>query len=248
MCPYWILKICVGLIMLPLENQVVDFHCETGSDAEAGSDTGGRGAGASAGLALVATSPLPTDMGVFQMHVFQGQMGKEPIAMQIGEVRDQDNVLVRVHSECLTGEVLGSLKCDCRDQLRFALNQIAEEGCGVVLYLRQEGRGIGLSNKVRAYRLQADGHDTVDANRLLELPDDAREYDGARDMLRTLGVRSIRLMTNNPAKVTALSSLGVDVRGQIPVVIPPNPHNIDYLKTKRERMGHRLPDDLAAQD
>ena len=199
-------------------------------------------------LRLMATSPLPTDMGLFQMHVFRDQEGKEPVAMQYGEVKDQDNVLVRVHSECLTGEVLGSLKCDCREQLRFALSQVADEGCGVVLYLRQEGRGIGLSNKVKAYRLQADGHDTVDANRLLELPDDARQYDGARDMLRMLGIRSIRLMTNNPTKVSALASLGVDIRGQLPVVIPPNAHNVDYLNTKRERMGHALPEHLPVSD
>ncbi|MEO1337345.1 MAG: GTP cyclohydrolase II [Myxococcota bacterium] len=227
--------------MLPLEKRaVVDFHPQT--DAEASQEPS-----EAYGLRLTATSPLPTDIGMFQMHVFEGQDGKEPIAMQIGDVKDRDDVLIRVHSECLTGEVMGSLKCDCRDQLRFAMSRIAEEGCGVVLYLRQEGRGIGLSNKVRAYQLQAEGHDTVDANRLLALPDDAREYDDAREMLRELGIRSVRLMTNNPAKVTALSDLGVDVRGQVPVVIPPNSYNIDYLRAKRERMGHRLPDDLAVE-
>lgn len=197
---------------------------------------------------LVATTPLPTESGLFQMHVFGEIQGTEPIAMQYGDVEHQDNVLVRVHSECLTGEVMGSLKCDCRDQLQFAMDRVAREGRGVVLYLRQEGRGIGLSNKVRAYKLQAEGHDTVDANRILDLPDDARKYDAAKDMLRALGIRSIRLMTNNPAKVEAMSALGIDVRGQVPVVIPPNKHNIDYLLAKRERMGHALPEDLQVNE
>jgi GTP cyclohydrolase II len=141
----------------------------------------------------------------------------------------------------MTSEVFGSLKCDCKEQLDAALGEVARSG-GAVLYLRQEGRGIGLTNKIRAYALQADGHDTVDANRLLGLPDDARRYDVAKDMLEFLGVKSVRLMTNNPEKVKALRSLGVHVVGTIPVVVPPNAHSHSYLEAKRVRMAHELPE------
>jgi GTP cyclohydrolase II len=141
----------------------------------------------------------------------------------------------------MTGEVFGSLKCDCRDQLDWALAEIVRRGAGAVLYLRQEGRGIGLANKIRAYELQAGGLDTVDANRSLGLPDDARRYDVARDMLDHLGVKSVRLMTNNPDKVTKLRALGVSVVGTVPVVVPPNPFSVGYLEAKRLRMAHDLP-------
>jgi GTP cyclohydrolase II len=146
----------------------------------------------------------------------------------------------------LTSEVFGSLKCDCKEQLDAALAAVASAGAGAVLYLRQEGRGIGLANKIRAYALQSNGHDTVDANRLLGLPDDARQYDVARDMLAHLGIASVRLMTNNPAKVANLRSLGVRVHGRVPVIVPPNPHSARYLEAKRLRMEHDLPAALRA--
>jgi GTP cyclohydrolase II len=151
-----------------------------------------------------------------------------------------DPVPVRVHSECLTSEVLGSLKCDCRAQLDRALDLIAERGRGVLVYLRQEGRGIGLGNKIRAYALQAKGHDTYEANRLLGFPDDLRRYDVAADMLRLLGVRAVELITNNPLKVQGLTDCGIAVRGRIALPSPPNPHNVEYLRVKRDRTGHLI--------
>jgi GTP cyclohydrolase II len=163
------------------------------------------------------------------------------VALVYGEVRGKANVLTRVHSECMTSEVFGSLKCDCKEQLDVAMVEVARRGAGVILYLRQEGRGIGLGNKIRAYDLQSRGHDTVDANRLLGLPDDARRYDVARDMLAWLGVKSIRLMTNNPEKVLGLRALGVEVAGRVPIVVPANPFSAGYLETKRSRMAHELP-------
>jgi GTP cyclohydrolase II len=169
----------------------------------------------------------------------------EHVALVLGELRSREDVLIRVHSECMTSEVFGSLKCDCKEQLDAALAAIASAGAGAVLYLRQEGRGIGLVNKIRAYALQSDGHDTVDANRLLGLPDDARRYDVARDMLEYLGVASVRLMTNNPAKVASLRALGVRVVGRVPVVVPANPHSARYLEAKRLRMEHDLPAQLS---
>jgi GTP cyclohydrolase II len=189
----------------------------------------------------VASSPLPTRHGEFTTHVFQDSDGKEHVALVFGEVDGKESVPVRVHSECMTSEVFGSLKCDCKEQLDFAMAEAAKNGFGMVVYLRQEGRGIGLTNKIRAYDLQAQGHDTVDANRLLGLPDDARKYDVAADVLEFLGVRSIELLTNNPAKVDGLRALGVAVTGRRPVLIAPNPHSANYLETKRRRMAHNLP-------
>jgi GTP cyclohydrolase II len=168
-------------------------------------------------------------------------LSPDHVALIMGEVRGRSSVTVRVHSECLTSEVFGSLKCDCREQLEAAQEEIARKGHGVLLYLRQEGRGIGLTNKIRAYQLQSRGHDTVDANRMLGLPDDARDYDAAAAMLEHLEVLSIRLMTNNPLKVQALSALGVVVDCRVPVVASANPHSAPYLETKRLRMGHSLP-------
>jgi GTP cyclohydrolase II len=146
----------------------------------------------------------------------------------------------------MTSEVFGSLKCDCKEQLDAAMAAIAHAGGGAVLYLRQEGRGIGLANKIRAYALQSHGHDTVDANRLLGLPDDARTYEVARDMLSHFGVASVRLMTNNPAKVNALRKLGIEVAGRVPVIVPPTQHSSRYLEAKRLRMEHDLPELRAA--
>jgi GTP cyclohydrolase II len=195
---------------------------------------------------FVSDAPLPTRHGLLRCVVFAGEDGTEHLALVAGDVA-RDRVLVRVHSECLTGEALGSLKCDCGAQLDDALARIAAEG-GVVVYLRgHEGRGIGLGNKIRAYALQARGVDTVDANRALGLPDDARRYDDAAVVLRALGVRSVRLLTNNPAKVSALRALGVDVRARVPSFVPTTPHSEGYLATKRERMQHLLPLDLGSK-
>jgi GTP cyclohydrolase II len=169
---------------------------------------------------------------------------REHVALVIGRQDSGRAPLVRLHSECLTGDILGSLKCDCGPQLDAALRAMADEatqgGWGVLLYLRQEGRGIGLVNKLRAYRLQDQGFDTLDANRRLGLPDEARDFPVAARMLALLGVRSIRLMTNNPAKVAALEGEGVTVAERVPHQLPPNPHNARYLDTKRDRAGHWL--------
>jgi GTP cyclohydrolase II len=202
-------------------------------------------------LEVLAQAPVPTKHGVFEMSVFHwGPGGAEDtahglspdhVAIVLGEVRGKRGVLVRVHSECLTSEVFGSLKCDCRDQLEAAQAEIGRRGQGIVLYLRQEGRGIGLANKIRAYQLQSDGHDTVDANRILGLPDDARDYSAAAAMLERLGVASVRLLTNNPAKVKALRTLGVVIDGRTPSLVGHNPHSAPYLEAKRLRMGHALP-------
>jgi GTP cyclohydrolase II len=169
---------------------------------------------------------------------------REHVALVIGTQDGDRAPLVRLHSECLTGDILGSLKCDCGPQLQAALRAMAHEtqtgGWGVLLYLRQEGRGIGLINKLRAYRLQDQGFDTVDANNRLGLPTEARDFPVAARMLDLLGVRTIRLMTNNPAKVAALEELGVTVAERVPHQLPPNPHNAHYLDTKRDRTGHLL--------
>ncbi len=198
---------------------------------------------------LVASAKIPTRHGQFDTHVFHSsdESGdvKEHVALVFGDIRGKSDVPVRIHSECITSEVFGSLKCDCKDQLEAALAEVAKRGAGAVFYLRQEGRGIGLANKIRAYALQARGADTVDANRLLGLPDDARRYDVARDMIATFDVKSVRLMTNNPEKVNALEALGVTVTGRLPVIVPANPHSIGYLQAKRARMAHALPDGLA---
>ncbi|HEX3774417.1 MAG TPA: GTP cyclohydrolase II [Polyangiaceae bacterium] len=199
-------------------------------------------------LEQLAQAPLPTRHGTFQLRVFRWDdpaahpaLSREHCALILGEVRGRRNVLVRVHSECLTGEVFSSLKCDCREQFDHAQAEIAKHGFGVILYLRQEGRGIGLANKVRAYALQAMGADTVEANELLHLPVDARTYDVAAAMLRELGVESVELMTNNPTKVDELTQLGITVEKRLPVLIPANPFSASYLEVKRRRMQHELP-------
>lgn len=192
----------------------------------------------------LASSPLPTRAGTFQAHVFRdgGEGGEqEHVALVYGDIRGARDLPIRVHSECLTSEAFGSLKCDCKEQLDFAMAECVRRGAGAVLYLRQEGRGIGLANKIRAYELQSRGADTVDANRILGLPDDARRYDVAADMLAFFGVESVRVMTNNPAKLDALRSLGVAVNGNIPVIVASNPLAASYLDTKRRRMAHIVP-------
>jgi GTP cyclohydrolase II len=199
-------------------------------------------------LEELATAPLPTRFGTFEMHVFRWDdanahpaLSNEHVALVHGEVSGQRRVPIRVHSECLTAEVFGSLKCDCNDQLEFAQAEVVRRGAGIVLYLRQEGRGIGLANKIRAYALQAEGADTVQANELLHLPVDARQYDVAAEMLRALQVRSVLLMTNNPDKREQLESLGIEVEGRLPVLIEANPHSAQYLAVKASQMRHDLP-------
>jgi GTP cyclohydrolase II len=192
------------------------------------------------------SADLPTKHGTFRIHVFEeegasSEQPKEHIALVYGEIAGRKGVPVRVHSECMTSEVFGSMKCDCREQLESAMKYVVDQGAGAVIYLRQEGRGIGLMNKIRAYALQSKGHDTVDANRLLGLPDDAREYHAAADMLDHLGVESIELLTNNPEKVEKLSALGVAIERREPVLIKPNTHSAGYLEAKRLRMAHALP-------
>lgn len=187
-------------------------------------------------------SDLPTERGMFRIVVFRDRRdGKEHVAMVKGNVRDAEGVPVRVHSECLTSEVFGSLRCDCRAQLDRALDFMAQQGTGVLLYLRQEGRGIGLGNKIRAYALQQErGLDTVAANLELGFADDLRRYDTAGEMLKSLGVRSVDLITNNPLKIAGLVDEGVPVRRRIPSRTMTNPLNVDYLKTKRDRSGHLI--------
>ncbi len=193
-------------------------------------------------LVIDAIAPVPTEHGTFLMHVFRWVGDdEEHVAMVRGDVAGKERVAVRVHSECLTSEVFHSLKCDCREQLHLGLDEIAKRELGVLLYLRQEGRGIGLANKIKAYALQAHGADTVDANRMLGLPDDARRYDMAALMLRHLGIKSIALMTNNPDKVDELRALGVEVAERIPMIITPNRFSEPYLEAKRVRMRHQLP-------
>ena len=184
-----------------------------------------------------ASTNLPTNFGEFLVNVYAAENGQEALAIISGTIKKNEKVAVRVHSSCLTGEVLGSLKCDCKSQLDYGLKYISENG-GVVVYLPQEGRGIGLTNKIKAYSLQEQGYDTVDANRELGLADDARTYNDAVEILSELGINKVQLITNNPSKVSSLIDLGVDVCERIPLPLISNPHSVDYLETKRKRMGH----------
>lgn len=190
-----------------------------------------------------ASTRLPTAFGEFRAHGYRSiRDGVEHIALVAGDLGDGEDVLVRVHSECLTGDVFGSLRCDCGPQLQASLERIATEGRGAVLYLRgHEGRGIGLLSKLRAYELQENGHDTLDANLELGLPADARDYAAGAQILTDLGVRSVRLMTNNPDKTMALERHGLKITGREPMPAPAGEHNLRYLRTKRDRMGHDLP-------
>jgi GTP cyclohydrolase II len=183
----------------------------------------------------LAQTKLPTKYGVFHMAVFAG----DNVALWVGDITTQVP-LMRLHSECLTGDVFGSSKCDCGEQLDAALQRIQDDGCGVLLYLRQEGRGIGLDNKIKAYALQETGLDTVDANRALGLPDDMRDYTLAMQMLAYLGVTQVRVLTNNPTKIGALEDHGIRVVSREAIQIASNAVNHDYLVTKKERMGHLL--------
>jgi 3,4-dihydroxy 2-butanone 4-phosphate synthase/GTP cyclohydrolase II len=184
---------------------------------------------------------LPTDNGEFQLHLYRSRTdGQHHLALVKGEVAGKKNVLVRVHSECLTGDVFGSRRCDCGPQLHQAMRLIAEAGRGILLYMRQEGRGIGLPAKIQAYKLQEKGFDTVEANLKLGYATDLREYGLGAQILCDLGIKTIRLLTNNPKKVVGLQGYGLEIVQQIPIRVKPNPHNEHYLKTKREKLGHLL--------
>lgn len=190
-------------------------------------------------IIFIASSKLPTKQGDFLIHAFEeSDSGQEHIALSMGTLNDGEPVLIRVHSECLTGDGFGSLRCDCGPQLEAAMQKIAQEGRGVILYLRQEGRGIGLVNKVRAYALQDLGADTVEANEQLGFAPDLREYSMCQTMLQHLGISQVKLMTNNPLKVSALEQHGIKVVERVPLMTGRNPHNDQYLDTKEEKMGH----------
>ena len=193
----------------------------------------------------VAQAGLPTRYGTFEMFVFGTPDHKEHVALTLGAIDDGNPVLVRAHSECLTGDVFGSSRCDCGEQLYESLRFLQEQGRGVLLYLRQEGRGIGLTKKISAYALQEQGLDTVEANHALGLPEDMRDYQVAAEMLLDLGLRRARLLTNNPAKIEGLERYGVEVVERVPLGISPNPSNLRYLRTKREKMGHLFPEAVA---
>jgi 3,4-dihydroxy 2-butanone 4-phosphate synthase / GTP cyclohydrolase II len=190
----------------------------------------------------VAEARIPTQWGDFTCYAYESVLdGEQHLAFVRGAVQGQDDILVRVHSECLTGDVFASLRCDCGPQLHEAMRQIAEEDLGVVVYLRgHEGRGIGIGHKLRAYALQEQGHDTVDANLALGMPVDSREYGIGAQILVDLGITTMRFMTNNPGKYGGLEGFGLRITERVPIVTTPNPENIAYLRTKRERMGHLL--------
>jgi 3,4-dihydroxy 2-butanone 4-phosphate synthase / GTP cyclohydrolase II len=184
---------------------------------------------------------LPTGYGEFTAVAFREVLtGKQHVALVKGDVAGRENVLVRVHSECLTGDVFHSLRCDCGEQLEHAMARIEEEGSGVVLYMAQEGRGIGLLNKLKAYELQENGYDTVDANLELGFPADLREYGIGSQILADLGLSTIRILTNNPRKITGIEGFGLRVVEQVPIEVSPNAENLRYLAAKRSKLGHRL--------
>ncbi|MCH8501312.1 MAG: GTP cyclohydrolase II [Aliidiomarina sp.] len=191
-------------------------------------------------MKIAAQTRLPTQFAEFTLVGFEDPKGKEHVALVLGDITGEEPVLARVHSECLTGDALFSQRCDCGPQLEAAMEKIAKEGRGVIIYLRQEGRGIGLINKIRAYAEQDKGLDTVEANEILGFAPDAREYDIAAGMLDQLGVQSLRLMTNNPKKLEKLAECGVKVVERIPHITAGTPHNEYYLATKTKKFGHLL--------
>ena len=189
----------------------------------------------------VATAPLPTEYGDFEIHVYESEEdGETHVALVRGAVGDGRDVLVRLHSSCLTGDIFHSAKCDCGEQLHVALHRIAAEGRGILVYLNQEGRGIGLANKIRAYALQAQGYDTVEANERLGFGADEREYGSGARILRDLGVRSVRLLSNNPKKRIGVESHGLPVTELLPLEIPASDLSREYLRTKKKKLGHKL--------
>jgi len=184
---------------------------------------------------------LPTEFGDFDLYLYRSKIDNQHhLALVYGDVAGKSGVLVRVHSECLTGDVFGSRRCDCGPQLHSAMRQVAEEGRGVVVYMRQEGRGIGLVPKIKAYKLQEQGYDTVEANQKLGFGMDLREYGLGAQILADLGLKTIRLLTNNPRKVVGLEGHGLEIAEQVPIKVKANPHNLRYLNTKREKLGHLL--------
>ena len=184
---------------------------------------------------------MPTEYGDFELYLYRSSLdGQHHLALVKGDISGRKNVLVRVHSECLTGDVFGSRRCDCGPQLQQAMRQIAEEGRGVIVYMRQEGRGIGLAPKIQAYKLQENGLDTVDANLKLGYPMDLREYGLGAQILVDLGLKTIRLLTNNPKKIVGLEGYGLEIVEQVPIRVKANPHNKRYLETKRTRLGHLI--------
>ena len=184
---------------------------------------------------------MPTDYGDFDLHLYLSKVdGQHHLALVRGEVAGKKSVLVRVHSECLTGDVFGSKRCDCGPQLHQAMRQVADEKQGVIVYMRQEGRGIGLAPKIKAYKLQEQGFDTIEANRKLGYPMDLREYGLGAQILCDLGLKTIRLLTNNPKKIVGLEGYGLEIVEQVPIRIKPNPHNEKYLRVKREKLGHLI--------
>lgn len=193
-----------------------------------------------------ASAILPTRHGLFRVHAFAPEiLPEEHLALVKGEVRGAKSVAVRIHSECLTGDVFGSRRCDCRAQLESSLAFIGREGIGAILYLRQEGRGIGLFNKIKAYRLQEEGLDTVEANLRLGFENDHRRYADAAVLIRLLGIVSVRIITNNLEKIAGLKQEGIDVVGRIPLITEPDEHNAHYLKTKADKLGHLLDPELS---
>ena len=188
----------------------------------------------------VSSAKLPTSYGIFEIIGYRDKYnGEEHVALKYGDL-DSENVLVRVHSECLTGDALGSKRCDCGEQYDAAMKRIAEEGCGILLYMRQEGRGIGLINKLKAYSIQDKGFDTVEANEMLGFPADMRSYDVAAAILKDLGVSKVNLMTNNPRKIDGLESYGIEIVNRVPIKMNHNEKNEFYLQTKKEKLGHML--------
>jgi GTP cyclohydrolase II len=191
---------------------------------------------------FITKAKLPTVHGMFDIHIFENDEQQEHILLTVGLLTtDPEQVpLVRIHSECLTGDAFSSLKCDCGPQLNATMQMIQQAGCGAILYLRQEGRGIGLTNKIRAYALQDQGHDTLEANLMLGLPADARTYEMCKPMLEHVGVSKVKLITNNPNKINYLTDLGIEVVERVPLLVGVNEYNSEYLQTKKDKMGHLI--------
>lgn len=189
---------------------------------------------------FISSAKLPTIYGEFTISAFENEHGQEHVMLSVGLPCKDKIPLIRIHSECLTGDAFASLKCDCGPQLNYAMKAIMEHGAGAILYLRQEGRGIGLVNKIRAYALQDQGHDTLEANLLLGLPADARTYEMCQVMLTHFNIKKIILLTNNPNKINELENMGIEIVKREPLIVGVNPHNQHYLQIKSEKMGHMI--------